>query len=153
MASPLRRPAVDPGARCASVDRHGVGQLAAQALYEDIGRDQFCDAEDPERFVLTFAIKGLSGIGIEHIDGGRGHLGGSDGLLAERLAADQRDCRDRASTEREAGKRAALFFSVRRRGADHRELIPEGSRGTEASYSYERMVRCLHKADKFDGAR
>jgi hypothetical protein len=114
--SPLRRPAVDPGARCASVDRHGVGQLAAQALYEDIGRDQFCDAEDPERFVLTFAIKGLPGIGIEHIDGGRSHLGRSDGLLAERLVADQRDCRDRASTEREAGKRAALFFSVRRQG-------------------------------------
>jgi hypothetical protein len=59
-------------------------------------------------------IKGLPGVGIEHKDGGSGHFGRIDGLFAKRLAANQRNCRDCAGTEREAAKRAALFSSVRR---------------------------------------
>jgi hypothetical protein len=55
------------------------------------------------------------------------------------LAAEQHECRDRTRTAREAGEPAALFSSLRRQGADHRGLITERSRGTEAAWKERRV--------------
>jgi len=44
-----------------------------------------------------------------------------------------------APAPREAGEPAALFSSLRRQGADHRGLITERSRGTEAAWKERRV--------------
>jgi hypothetical protein len=58
-------------------DRHGIGELPAHALHEDIGGDQFRNAEDPERLILILLIERLPGVGVDHVDGGCRHRGRS----------------------------------------------------------------------------